>query len=110
MGVANLVHFKKENNKYQTSKARGTHSIEMDIKLYFRYIDDGQKFLHPIKTGWRWIGEELRYTRRWDLQDQSLSPIQLTIRTLEDSMKNIPNYLRFTYETGDDFQHWIPAY
>ena len=25
------------------------------IELYMRYMDDGRKFLQPIRRGWRWM-------------------------------------------------------
>ena len=36
------------------------------IKLYMRYMDDGRKFLHPIKWGWRWVDGELKLRKRWE--------------------------------------------
>ena len=40
------------------------------MELYMRYMDDGRKFLHPIRYGWRWMGDTMVYTKRWALEDR----------------------------------------
>ena len=82
----------------------------LEVKLYLRYMDDGRKFLHPVKPSWRWMGEELKYSRRWEIEDRAegLSQVQLTVRILKESMKNIATYLKFTYETGEEYEDgWL---
>ena len=50
--------------------------------------------------GSRWIENKLVYTRRWEEEDKSKTPLEVTIGVLRDSMMEVINYLTFTYESG----------
>ena len=80
------------------------------LNLYMRYMDDGRKFLHPIRKGWRWEGGSLQYSRGWEVEDMNKSPLDVTIAVLRDSVKGVLSYLSFTFESGQDFDDgWLPT-
>ena len=80
------------------------------IALYMRYMDDGRKFLHPIKRGWRWIDNTLQYTLRWEMEDLVKTPMEMTRGIIEKSINGIMQFLEFTTETGDDYADgWLPT-
>ena len=82
----------------------------MRIELYTRYMDDGRALLHPVKKGWRWIDGGLTFCRRWELEDEKSEPLDLTVEAMKMSMSGIMDYLKFTYETKDDFgDGWLPT-
>ena len=76
--------------------------------LAMRYMDDGRAFLPAVKPGWRWVDEDLKYCRRWELEDSDLTPTERTKRVLHGSMRDIEEFLNFTMETGEDFDSgWL---
>ena len=82
----------------------------LKIDLYARYMDDGRICMYPLKRGWRWDGEDLVYCKRWELEDSKESLLSITVRALQESMKDVASYLNFTYETGMDFEDgWLPT-
>ena len=84
----------------------------VDIKLYFRYMDDGRSLLHPFHHGWRWSEDgRLQYSKSWAEEDGHLTPTEVTKRILLNSMRDVEPYLRFTVETGEDpeFGGWLPT-
>ena len=84
---------------------------KLAITLYMRYMDDGRKFLHPIRPGWRWIEGSLIFTKRWEEEDTKLgrSLLDITLGVVRESVKGIAEYLEFTFETAEDYdyQPWI---
>ena len=80
------------------------------IRLYMRYMDDGRKFLQPIRRGWRWLDGKLMFSKRWELEDNDKSPLQMTVEVLKETVKGVAEYLNFTFETGQDFEDgWLPT-
>ena len=73
------------------------------MKLYVRYMDDGRSFLQPIKRGWRWSEGGLIYCKKWEIEDKDVTPLEITTRILEKSMRGVESYLEFTVENGQDF-------
>ena len=68
-----------------------------------RYMDDGRKFMQPLKRGWRWENGSLAYSRKWELEDESRSPLDITIAALRETVRGILSYLSFTFESGQDY-------
>ena len=82
----------------------------LQIDLYMRYMDDGRIVLYPIKRGWRWINSGLVYCKKWEVEDENVSLLDITVRALQESMKGVASYLKFTYETGSDYvDGWLPT-
>ena len=80
------------------------------IKLYIRYMDDGRLFLHTVKRGWRWRMGELVYCKKWEMEDQDRTLLDITLEVLKESMREVVNYLPFTYEAGSEYEDgWILA-
>ena len=80
------------------------------IVLYMRYMDDGRKFLQPIRRGWRWMNGALMYTLRWDMEDEVKAAMEVTVGVLKETVRGVADYLDFTFETGDDYQDgWLPT-
>ena len=78
--------------------------------LIKRYMDDLTCLLPPIRKGWRWSEGEVVYCKRWELEDANLTPTEVTRRVLMGSMQVVEDYLKFTTETGDDFEDgWLPT-
>ena len=82
----------------------------VNIALYMRYMDDGRKFLHPIKRGWRWHDNALKFCLKWQKEDSSKSPLEVTVDVLRETVRGIASYLEFTFETGHDYSDdWLPT-
>ena len=82
--------------------------LNVAIELAMRYMDDGRAILYAIKAGWRWAEGELKFCRRWELEDQELTPTERTRRVLHGTMMGIEDFLNFTMETGEDFSSgWL---
>ena len=78
--------------------------------LISRYMDDGRTFLPPIKPGWRWVEDGMKFTVAWAKEDQELSSMELTRRALLGSLGGVEEFLAFTMETGEDFgDAWLPT-
>ena len=79
-------------------------------KLYMRYMDDGRKFLQPLRRGWRWEEGTHVYSRRWELEDEGRSPLDITIAVLRETVRGILSYLSFTFESCQDYEDgWLPT-
>ena len=84
----------------------------LELKLYMRYMDDGRKFMHPVKKGWRWVGEKLQYSLGWESEDGRMdrSHVDMTISVLRESVKGIMGFLNFTFESREDYgDNWLPT-
>jgi hypothetical protein len=70
-----------------------------------RYMDDLRVFLHEIKVGWRWHKGELCFCEEWEEEDRRTGKggLERTRDILQQSMKNVYEFLRMTMETGLDF-------
>ena len=71
------------------------------IEDYMRYMDDGRSFLHPLKSGWRWVEGGLRYRETWRTEDKSRTGQEITEDVLRSSMQDIYPSLTFTTEVGE---------
>ena len=78
------------------------------VDLYSRYMDDGRMVLPPIKTGWRWKEGCMQYTEAWKVEDQYLSPVEVTRRVLDGAMQEVLTFLTLTTEVGDE-EGWLPT-
>ena len=79
-------------------------------KMNKRYMDDTRTLLHAIKHGWRGDKNGLWFSLAWQEEDQKLSSTEITKRVLLKSMDGVENYLKFTGETGEDFEGgWLPT-
>ena len=72
-----------------------------------RYMDDIRVFMYPLRPGWRFRDGELLHCKRWELEDvnDDKSDIKLSRDVLEGTMEGLQHFLKFTMETGEDFQH-----
>ena len=84
-------------------------STGLQIDLYTRYMDDGRLFCHPIKRGWRWLDGRMVYCLRWEAEDWDRSLLDVTVEAIKGSMAEVIKYLRFTFETGSDYDGWLPT-
>ena len=41
----------------------------MRNRVTVQYLDDMRVALPPIKAGWRWYDEGLKYSKKWELED-----------------------------------------
>ena len=85
---------------------------ELCVKIWLnsRYMDDGRTALPPIKPGWRWTDNSLKYCINWEQEDQELSNMEITRRCLIGTLNCVEDYLKFTVETGEDFaDEWLPT-
>ena len=87
------------------------HRVGLQMWLYGRYMDDGRSFMQPVKKGWKWQGGELLYSKKWELEDMrgAVTPEQKTSSILLESMQGVETYLKFTVETPEDFDGWLPT-
>ena len=78
--------------------------------LISRYVDDSRAILQPIRPGWRWVDNDLRYTKKWEQEDKDIPGEIRTRDILVETMTGIESYLAFTAETESDFQDgWLPT-
>ena len=84
---------------------------DMGVRLYdlVRYMDDIRAILAPFKSGWRWVDGGIKYCKRWEAEDQELTPIERTRRIIAGTMGVIEPFLTFTTETEEDFEGWLPT-
>ena len=78
----------------------------LEAEDHDRYMDDVRTWLHSIKPGWRWVGEELLFCESWRKEDLKEGNVGLrkSRQVLEGMMNNIHNFLKMTMETGDEFE------
>ena len=82
----------------------------VDIEEYARYMDDGRVFMFCIKRGWRWTEGELVWKRDWAKEDEGRSLQEVTKAAVDRSMQEVYSFLRFTTETGNEFEDgWLPT-
>ena len=75
-----------------------------------RYVDDARAILPPVKPGWRWSQGRLRFCKRWRMEDMEIPGERRTKEILGQSMQGVESYLKFTMESGEDFQGgWLPT-
>ena len=80
------------------------------IEEYLRYMDDGRVFIYPIRPGWRWVqGVGLRYKEGWRMEDEGLTPLEITRRVIDGSMQDVLPFLKFTTEVGEGEGLWLPT-
>ena len=85
---------------------------DLGIKTWLlaRYVDDSRAVLPPIKPGWRWMEDSLKYTERWEQEDKDIPGETRTRDILVKTMTGIESYLEFTAETELDFgDGWLPT-
>ena len=84
--------------------------LGVSLELAMRYMDDGRAFLFPLKSGWRWHDGSLMFCKRWEQEDLQLSPVERTKRAIHGTMMDLENFLKFTMETGEEFEGgWLPT-
>ena len=44
---------------------------KLEVRMRMRYVDDIQILMKPIKEGWRWENNKLRFRKCWQLKCQS---------------------------------------
>ena len=60
--------------------------------MYARYIDDGRSFLYPIRKGWRWVEGGMQYSKKWQCEDEDMSPVEVKPSVLKDSLNGVEDY------------------
>ena len=73
-------------------------------------MDDGRAFLFPIRSGWRWTGGRMTFTRRWQMEDRHKDSLEVTRSVLDSSMQEVLNCLKFTTEVGEGEERWPPPW
>ena len=82
----------------------------LKIDLYTRYMDDGRLLFHPIKRGWRWVEGRMLFCLKWEAEDMDRSLLDISVAAIKESMVGVAEYLKFTYETGADYNDgWLPT-
>ena len=61
----------------------------MKLRLYMRYMDDGRKLLQPFMKGLRWGDGSLTYCLKWEKEDQSRTPIEVTMAVLKGTVEGV---------------------
>ena len=79
--------------------AQAQSTWNLNIYLYFRYIDDMRIFLHPISKGWRWTDKGWMYSD----EDDNRSNLERTKEELAKSFNAVTDFIQFTTEGEDDF-------
>ena len=51
----------------------------------------------------------VKYCRRWDMEDKTMSGIERTKRIIHGTMGGLEEYLHFTMETEEEFDGWLPT-
>ena len=73
-------------------------------------MDDMRVALPPIRPGWRWVEGELKYCKRWEVEDEVTTPERRTRELLAKSMEGVETYLKSTMESGEEFEGgWLPT-
>ena len=50
------------------------------------------------------------FCKRWEQEDLQLSPVERTKRAIHGTMMDLENFLKFTMETGEEFEGgWLPT-
>ena len=78
--------------------------------MRMRYVDDGRVALPAIKAGWRWSDGGLKFTKRWEQEDRSITGEQRTKEIIKNTLMGVEQYLEFTVESGEEFvDGWLPT-
>ena len=72
-------------------------------------MDDARAFLPPFRPGWRWVEVGLRFCQLWAKEDKNLTPTEITKRVLAGSVEGVEHFLKFTFETSEQFGGWLPT-
>ena len=84
--------------------------LRVVIALAMRYMDDGRVFMAPFRAGWRWVEGDIKWCKRWEIEDYHISPVERTSKILHQTMNDLEKFLNFTIETQEDFQSgWLPT-
>ena len=59
--------------------------------MRMRYVDDGRVALPAIKAGWRWSDGGLKFTKRWEQEDRSITGEQRTKEIIKNTLM-APNF------------------
>ena len=73
---------------------------EMGVEVWcsVRYMDDVRTALPPFKPGWRWVDQGIKYCKKWEREDSTVTAIERTRRVLAGSMGIVEDFLEFTTE------------
>ena len=64
----------------------------------------------PLKPGWRWMEGALKFSTKWEREDQELSSLEITRRVILGTLNMVEDFLSFTTETEEDFtDKWLPT-
>ena len=96
-------------DRFDRKWERMIRDMGLRVELYMRYVDDGMKFLHPVKKGWRLVENTLTYSRVWEMEDDERTPLERTLSIIKESLNKGEDYLEFTVETGDEYDGWFPT-
>ena len=85
--------------------------VEMKVAIeeIMRYVDDGRILMYAFKAGWRWWEGGIWFCEQWREEDSLLSPTQITSRIIGGTLERVEDFLKFTVETGEDFNGWLPT-
>ena len=59
---------------------------KLEVGMRMRYVDDIQILMKPIKEGWRWKNNKLRFRKCWQLKCQRVE--RRNIQREEDIQRN----------------------
>ena len=59
---------------------------KLEVGMRMRYVDDIQILMKPIKEGWRWENNKLRFRKCWQLKCQRVE--RRNIQREEDIQRN----------------------
>ena len=97
-------------NMWDSLWERRLQSLNVPLEAFMRYMDYGRVLLHPVRRGWRWMGEELQFQNDWEVDDEQLSLLEVTRRAIHGSMQGVMEYSALTTETEEDFESgWLPT-
>ena len=79
---------------------------KVKTKIDARYVDDGRTLLMPVKRGWRWTEDGVRWSKDWNAEDEESgeSGIKRTSEVVKGMVNSANASLRCTVETGEDFE------
>ena len=79
----------------------------IEVLLYFRYVDDNRSFTRPIREGYRWVDNGLKFSYKWQREDiqSGKDDQQRTCEILVKAMNSISRYLQFTPEPESLLEH-----
>ena len=80
---------------------------QIEVLLYVRYVDDNRSFTRPIREGYRWVDNGLKFSYKWQREDiqSGKDDQQRTCEILVKAMNSISRYLQFTPEPESLLEH-----